>query len=292
MVGGAGVELAPRSAVRDTELFLALSLRATDRRRDGQRLVELACAVEAEWLAAQFPDDLHTRLETRYDPVERAVIGALTRTFRDLPLGDPQRVPPEPDAAARLLVAALASDREAIVAERRELQDWIARVATVAEWAPGSGVEPIDPPRFAAALAPACVGETRLAAVLRKDLLPLLSSALAYPQQRIVEEWAPSHWTAPSGRRIALRYAAGRAPVLSVRLQELFGCHETPCVARGRIPMLIELLGPNHRPVQTTADLHSFWTNTYAQVRKDLRGRYPKHHWPEDPWTAEARRRR
>jgi ATP-dependent helicase HrpB len=91
----------------------------------------------------------------------------------------------------------------------------------------------------------------------------------------------------PSGRHARLVYEPDRPPVLAVRLQELFGWTETPRVARGRVPVLLHLLGPNYRPVQITSDLRSFWATTYHQVRKDLRGRYPKHAWPEDPLQAQ-----
>ena len=90
----------------------------------------------------------------------------------------------------------------------------------------------------------------------------------------------------PTGNLIRLRYGQGPHPILAVRLQELFGLTDTPRVAGGRVPVLIHLLGPNYRPVQITDDLRSFWTTTYFQVRKDLRTRYPKHAWPEDPLTA------
>ena len=92
----------------------------------------------------------------------------------------------------------------------------------------------------------------------------------------------------PSGNRIKLTYEAGSPPTLAVRLQELFGWTETPRLARGRLPVLLHLLAPNYRPVQITQDLANFWANTYFQVRKDLRARYPKHSWPDDPLKARA----
>ena len=95
----------------------------------------------------------------------------------------------------------------------------------------------------------------------------------------------------PSGSRIQLVYEPGRPPVLAARIQELFGLAETPRVAAGRVPVLLHLLAPNHRPQQVTHDLRSFWENTYPQVRKELQGRYPKHAWPEDPWNATPQRR-
>src|SRR5262249_57292775 len=105
-------------------------------------------------------------------------------------------------------------------------------------------------------------------------------------QARELREGAPDSLAIPSGRRVRLVYETGRPPVLAARLQELFGWTETPRVARGRVPVVLHILGPNYRPVQVTDDLRSFWTTTYFQVRKDLRGRYPKHSWPDDPLTA------
>ena len=107
-----------------------------------------------------------------------------------------------------------------------------------------------------------------------------------YPLDRLLTQHAPEWIEVPSGNRIRLRYALGQPPVLAVRLQELFGLPATPRIAAGRVAVKLELLGPNFRPVQVTDDLASFWKNTYPQVRKDLRARYPKHSWPEDPLTA------
>src|SRR5205085_142392 len=115
------------------------------------------------------------------------------------------------------------------------------------------------------------------------------------PEQRqAVEREAPERLLMPNGHRIALRYELGRPPVLAVRIQEIFGWQDTPRIAGGRVRVLLHLLAPNYRPQQVTDDLASFWTVTYPRVRKELRARYPKHAWPDDPWsaTAESRPRR
>src|SRR5207249_4270927 len=101
-----------------------------------------------------------------------------------------------------------------------------------------------------------------------------------------VDRDAPERIQVPSGSRIAVRYEEGRTPVLAVRIQELFGLADTPRVASGRVKVLLHLLAPNSRPQQVTDDLASFWANTYPGVRKELRARYPKHAWPEDPLSA------
>jgi ATP-dependent helicase HrpB len=100
-----------------------------------------------------------------------------------------------------------------------------------------------------------------------------------------MDDEIPTHLKVPSGSRLPLDYSSGE-PVLAVKLQELFGLGETPTVAAGRVPVLLHLLSPARRPIQVTRDLHSFWNSTYQQVKKELKGRYPKHPWPDDPWNA------
>jgi len=120
----------------------------------------------------------------------------------------------------------------------------------------------------------------------RLRLAEILEAMLPWEQRRDLDELAPTHVTVPSGSRINVDYSDPAQPVLAVRLQEVFGLPATPRIARGRVPLTMHLLSPAHRPVQVTQDLASFWRSAYFEVRKDLRGRYPKHYWPEDPLTA------
>ena len=122
----------------------------------------------------------------------------------------------------------------------------------------------------------------------RVDLAGALLDALTWEQRRLLDTDAPTHVAVPSGSRIPVDYADPAAPVLAVRLQELFGLAETPRVARGRVPLTLHLLSPARRPVQVTSDLAGFWRGSYFDVRKELRGRYPKHPWPDDPASAVA----
>ncbi|UBV44036.1 ATP-dependent helicase HrpB [Deinococcus taeanensis] len=119
----------------------------------------------------------------------------------------------------------------------------------------------------------------------RVNLLPALQARLPWPLPARLDELAPTHVTVPTGTRVRLSYRPGEAPVLAVKLQELFGLAETPAVNGGRTPVLLHLLSPAGRPVQVTQDLRSFWNSSYFEVRRDLRGRYPKHPWPDDPWS-------
>lgn len=129
---------------------------------------------------------------------------------------------------------------------------------------------------------------SRLDEVQRIDLHEILLGMLGWERRTAVDALAPSHLEVPSGSRIPIDYADPDAPVLAARLQELFGMTETPRVAGGRMPLTIHLLSPAHRPVQVTRDLASFWKTGYFDVKKDLKGRYPKHYWPDDPLQAQA----
>ena len=120
------------------------------------------------------------------------------------------------------------------------------------------------------------------------DLHTILLGTLSHAQQQALDRLAPTHVTVPSGSRIAIDYSDADNPVLAVRLQELFGLQQTPAIINGRYNLLLHLLSPGYKPMQVTQDLASFWKTTYFEVRKELRGRYKKHHWPEDPLAAQA----
>jgi ATP-dependent helicase HrpB len=139
-------------------------------------------------------------------------------------------------------------------------------------------------------LGPWLDGVTRRDHLARLRLADILKALLSWDEQRKLEELAPTHLKVPSGSNIRIDYRDENAPVVSVRLQEVFGLAQTPRLARNRVPITFKLLSPAHRPVQVTRDLASFWSRGYAEVRKDLRGRYPKHYWPENPLEAEATR--
>jgi ATP-dependent helicase HrpB len=149
-----------------------------------------------------------------------------------------------------------------------------ALAASLADWAP-----------------PWITGFTRREHFARLDLSNALHAFLTHGQGVVLDREAPTHFTVPSGSHIPIDYLDGENPTLSVRLQELFGLTQTPSVAGGKQPLLLKLLSPAGRPVQITKDLISFWNRGYHEVKKDLKGRYPKHYWPDDPYTAQATRR-
>jgi ATP-dependent helicase HrpB len=145
--------------------------------------------------------------------------------------------------------------------------------------------------RLDAWLAPSLREARRLSDVARVDLSEALLAGLPWSERARLDRIAPTHIEVPSGSRLPIDYADVSAPTLAVRLQEVFGWTETPRVGEGRVPLTLHLLSPAHRPVQVTRDLANFWRTTYFDVRRDLKGRYPRHPWPDDPLSAPATRR-
>lgn len=177
-----------------------------------------------------------------------------------------------------------------------ELRQWQARVKFLegveegkTDWPDLSNATLLQ--RLDEWLGPFIQGITRLDQVQRIDLTRPLQSLLSWHLQKRLDHLAPTHLVVPSGSRIRLDYTIGEVPVLAVRLQEMFGCQNTPCIADGQIPVILHLLSPARRPVQVTQHLASFWKSAYQEVKKDLRGRYPKHHWPDDPLATPPTRR-
>ena len=265
LCSGTGALLARESGVRDGELLLALDV--TVGTEGGEALVRVASRIEGEWVTPTRRDVAH-----RFDEASGAVKAFERSWYQGLVLAE-QPVTPDPAAAGPLLAAAV---------RERGLGPELAALERRAKFA---GV-PLD---VAAVVERACTECTRLADV---DLV----GAVPHATRAALDRGAPTHLALPSGRRTTLDYRDGQRVFAAVKLQELFGLAETPLIGPGRVPVVFELLAPSGRPVQTTSDLRSFWARGYPEVRKALRGRYPRHPWPEDPWTAEpthrTRRRR
>lgn len=255
---------------RDARILLALPVSEAALRQ------VLAARIRQEDLVAWDPqlEAVTARRETR--------IGALVLDSQALALADPER-------ALALLLDQVERDFERALpwdGAARQLQ---ARVALARSQDGGSWPDLSDAALLRDLrvwLAPWLQGRRSLAEVSTLRLADLLASRLDWPQRARLDDLAPETLTTPAGNRRRLNYLAGPEPVLPVPLQELFGARETPAVCDGRVPVLLHLLSPAGRPVQVTRDLAGFWSRGYAEVRKELRGRYPKHAWPEDPLSA------
>jgi len=282
MVGGRGVRLDGGSRVRHEPFFLAIDINDAG----GEASVRLASAVEQAWLTGGHLADTNLRAveELLYHPSRRQVEARLRRYWIDLVIEESPIAIRDAAAAADLL-AATASPQLAAVLPGADTAagGFLARARWLAGAMPDLGWPPLADTDLARLLPTVCAGLRSLDDIAGADWLSPLHALVGHERLAELDRLAPAQLELPNGRRYKLAYAAGGPPVLAARIQELFGVPETPRIAGGRVPVLLHLLGPNHRPQQVTSDLASFWKTTYAEVRKELRRRYPKHAWPEDP---------
>ena len=284
LVGGRGVRLAPQSAVTEAELFVAVDLAAGEAEGD----VRLASAIEAGWLPE---GSLTTGEELRFEATRERVEAVRSTRYLDLALAEVRINPTDGEAVAECLHRAACAAWDRVVPKATDVEQFLARVACLREWLPEAGLPCLDTTRLQEIARDVCYGRRSFAELREGPWLETIRASLTPADLQLLDREAPERLLVPSGSRIALVYEPGRPPVLAARIQELFGLKETPRVARGRIAVLMHLLAPNMRPQQVTQDLQSFWSTTYAEVRKELKRRYPKHAWPEDPWTAQAQAR-
>ncbi|MFO0804883.1 MAG: ATP-dependent helicase HrpB [Gemmataceae bacterium] len=282
LLGGRGVKLAPSSGVREAELFVCVDVDAAGT----DAFVRMASAVERSWLPAA---RITTRVEVTFDETTERLAARKRVRFDDLILEESSGHIADEDDAARVLAAAAAERLEKVLpAADSEAGRFRTRVRCLNAWMPDAGLPAFDAADLGELLEHLARGRRSLAELRNGPWLDLLKGQLSYPQLQLLDREAPDRLEVPSGSHIRIEYEEGRPPILAARIQELFGLAETPRLGGGRVKVLLHLLAPNHRPQQVTDDLASFWANGYPVVRKELRGRYPKHAWPEDPRTAEA----
>lgn len=288
MVGGKGMSLGRESVVERSEFFLCLATR--EREVGGQRrpFAQVASRIDPAWLMEYFPKRLNTREWVELDPELKKVQSFSCRFYEDLPLEEPRPAPVRAEVAAPLLAQAMVADWEKIVQAQPEATQWLARLEFLQTHMPEMNWPVLDQNKKQEIAEMMSFGEVDLQQVLTKSIHVYLEGMLSERQKSTLAKEAPQSIAVPSGRSLPIRYSREQGAVLEARLQELFGWRETPKLASGRVPLTLELLGPNYRPVQVTRDLKSFWEKGYQEVRKELRARYPKHSWPEDPWTARA----
>jgi ATP-dependent helicase HrpB len=294
MVGGRGLRLDGGSRVRQEPFVLAIDL-ADDR---GEARVRQASAVDMAWLDEEplaattlAASNLRTVDELLFSPTRRQVEARRRTLWDDLLLDETPIAISDGAAAAAVLAreAAAQFDRVAPAADSAA-GAFQGRVGWLAAAVPDLGLPPLDTASLIAMLPDLCLGLTTLDQVKAADWLSRLHAAVGYDRLAEIDRLAPAEIELPNGKRHPIRYEPGKDPVVAVRIQELFGIAETPRIAGGRVPLLLHLLGPNHRPQQVTTDLASFWKNTYPEVKKELRRRYPKHAWPDDPLATKASR--
>ena len=296
LANGRSARLFDDSALRGEPWLVASELRLDAR---DARLLRAAPLDEAR-LRQDFGERFASADVVRWDADKRALVARRESSFDRIVLDSRPAGKVDPAQATAALVNAVRELGLDALPWTEGLQQWRARAQSLRAWMPELELPDYSDEALLATLddwlAPAFAGRTRLDALGEAELGEALKTPLPWDRRQLLERHAPTRITVPSGmeRRIEYRLdheGLPQPPVLAVKLQELFGLADTPRVADGRVPLLLHLLSPGGKPLQVTADLRNFWDTTYAEVKKEMKGRYPKHPWPDDPWTATATHR-
>ncbi len=257
---------------------------------NSEGLIHLAAPLAADDLECLFAEHLRSEEVVRWDVQQQSVIARREQRMGALLLAS---VPLSKAPPAMLRAAVIDGIRQLglqALPWSKEARQWQVRVLCMRGWFPEEGWPDVSDRVLGATLddwlGPHLDGVTRREHFARLDLVRILAGCLDWSQSQRLGRDAPTHLRVPSGSLVALEYQLHAPPVLAVKLQELFGLADTPRVARDRVPVTLHLLSPARRPIQVTQDLRGFWNRTYADVRKELKGRYPRHPWPDDPWKA------
>jgi ATP-dependent helicase HrpB len=284
MVGGRGVRLAEQSRVLEGELFLCLDVDNVGT----EALVRSAASIDRAWLP---PPHLREHINVAFDSAAERVSARRRVLWDDLVLEDTAAPVPDGAITCRILADAARDNWDRVFPQGDSaVANFVARVRWLRGQLPELDLPTVDDEALQSLLPALCAGKRSFDQLRKAGWMGEIKSLFRFDQLQLVEREAPPGITVPSGRTVALQYEANKPPILAVRIQEVFGLAQTPRIARGRVRVLLHLLAPNMRAQQVTDDLLSFWQNVYPQVRKELRGRYPKHAWPEDPLQARAER--
>lgn len=283
MVGGRGVRMGAASAVLRAPLFVAVDIQASN--AADEATVHIASAITPQQLQHLYPDAI--REEKTVDIREGRILAYRNILYRDLVLEQFPDSQGDPEQIQRTAAQYIAEHFAEYIQRDAAVRQLCARLAMLQKAMPDQNIPQLNDSNMAALIAAGAADLTALRKIIAGNgLVDVIEASLGHQLLRLLATAAPAYLEMPNGRRAPLEYRADGTPVLSVRLQDLFGFKDTPRIANGRVPVLLEILGPNQRPVQITHDLAGFWSGSYALVRKDLRARYPRHSWPENPAEA------
>ena len=273
--------LARESVIQHAELLVAAEISEIGR-GDGEvnTLLTLATAVEEAWLKEIFPEDYREVKGVSYDESIRRVVSRRERRFRDLVLEAKVSSDEAPlNEAAGLLTKEVLAGRLKLEAWDETVEQWILRVNRLAEWFPELEVNPITAADRATLIEQVCYGELGYRDIKDKPVMPVLRDWLTAEQFAVLDDYLPEKLVMGNGRKARLTYAKEGPPIMSARIQELFGIEGKFTIGHGRVTVKFEVLAPNHRPIQVTDDLTNFWREQYPKVKAELSRRYPRHEW-------------
>jgi ATP-dependent helicase HrpB len=281
LAAGGPALLAPSSTVTAHQFLVAVE--AEDRPDQKMPLVRIASGIEPEWLLDLFPERVRETAQVEWNRAAERVESVSALMFDQIAI-ESHRAMPDPQAAHALLTQKALEAGLARFADLQEIEAFLARVSFASQHGPVPPLGPDGVERALHSLASGLKSFAELESAARAGgLLAALERQLPPVARRLLDEIAPERIRLSRGRQARVHYEAGQPPWIASRLQDFFGMSETPAVARGAVPVVVRLLAPNQRPVQTTTDLAGFWQRLYPQVRKELARRYPKHAWPQDP---------
>lgn len=283
MEGRRRVVLERDSVVGDAPVLVVVEVREVEAlRTDGggvHTVVSMATVVDSAWLEVLFPHRVQRRVELQWDEQDAAVVEVEALHFGALALEPVRRQPTNRQAAAQVLVERLQDGRLRLEQWNDGVESWLARARCVAAWFPERQLLVYDAQDLAVIYSEIVGDAVRFGAIRRAPVLDHMRQAMSWADQQFVEQMAPERIRLPCGHGMKISYAAGEAPRGRARIQDFYDLAQTPRVAAGRVPVLLEILAPNFRPAQVTDDLPGFWERTYPDLRKELKRRYPKHEW-------------
>ncbi len=272
--------LARDSVIQDAPLLVAAEITEIESRGEVNTLLGLCTAVEEAWLKEVFPDDFHDAGGVFYDESMRRVVARKERRFRDLVLEAKQTAdePPEGEAAA-ILAREVMKGNITLTEWNESVETWILRVNCLAKWWPELEAHPITDTDRATLIEQICYGSYGARELKDKPVMPILRDWLLPEQLAVLDDYLPERIVMANGRKARVRYDKDGPPVLSARIQELYGVESKFTLGHGRVPVKIEVLAPNQRPIQVTDDLTNFWREQYPKIKTELSRRYPRHEW-------------
>ena len=283
LVHGRRGVLARESVVQTAPLLVTTEIReiqsGTGKDKELNVLLSLATAIKEEWLRELFPRDFAATQAVVYDTTQRRVFVERRKQFRDLVLESERSEDAPLDDAARILADEVLAGRCLLKNWDEAVEQWIVRVNRLREWMPDLGVPAITADDRLTLIEQICHGATSYKEIKDKPVRPVVKAWLSAQQQSWVEEYTPERIELPGGRKAKITYTTDGPPTMAARIQDLYGVKEGLWIAQHRVPMRIEVLAPNQRPVQVTENLATFWRETYPKLKVELQRKYPKHEW-------------
>ncbi len=279
LVHGRRGVLARESMVQDAALLVVGEVREVESRDDVQTLLTLATAVQEDWLREMFPEAFSQQTEVFYDTTQRRVMARKVTRFRDLEIRAERTENVPTEQAAAILAAEVEAGRLKLENWNHDVEQWILRLNQLADWCPEYELPKLTTADRHVLVEQLCLGASGYRDIKERAVWPVVKSWLSPMQQQLVEDQAPERLELPNGKRAKITYAENAQPTLGARIQDLYGVTHDLRIGGGKIPLVIQVLAPNYRPIQITTSLANFWKESYPKIKQELSRKYPKHEW-------------